>query len=212
MTSAWISVEATSMTINRIPRRCRLAGWTATSTPCCAASAASVPRRASVSMPDTCRSMAGTGERAIRSMRVEGGKGVPRHPLDAVDVGAAVGDPARHGRHLRGLERGADHGHVRAPTAPGPVVARAAVDLDAHLEVPGRGLHGVAEPLPVAGDGDQYAEDEPAAQHDLLDVDHLDTGPGERGEDRRRDAGPVLAGERDEQRLRPRAPMVVHRP
>ena len=42
------------------------------------------------------------------------------------------------------------------------------------LELGRRPLDGVAQPLPVARHGDQHAEDEASAQHDLLDVDHLD--------------------------------------
>ena len=45
----------------------------------------------------------------------------------------------------------------------------------------------------------QHAEDQPATQHDLLDVEHLDPGPGQRLEDRRRHAGAVLAGQGDQQ-------------
>ncbi len=126
-------------------------------------------------------------------VQVDGGDGVARHPLDPVDVGAAVGDPAGDGGHRRGLERRADDRHVRPPAAAGLVVAGAAVDLDVHPEVAGGGLDGVAEPLPVPGDRDQHAEDQPAAEHDLLDVDDLDAGPREGGEDRGGDAGPVLA-------------------
>ena len=49
------------MTISRIPRRSRLAGWTAMSRFWMAASAASAVRSVSVSMPETCRSIAVTG-------------------------------------------------------------------------------------------------------------------------------------------------------
>ena len=61
MTSPWMSVESTSMTISRMLRRSMLAGWTAMSTPWAAASSASVARSASGSAPETCRSMAVTG-------------------------------------------------------------------------------------------------------------------------------------------------------
>ena len=62
-------------------------------------------------------------------------------------------------------------------------------------------LHGGAELLPVARCRDQDAEDEAAAEDDLLDVEHLDPGLGERLEDRRGDPRPVLAAQRDEQGL-----------
>ena len=61
MTSPWMSVESTSITISRIPRRSRFAGCTAMSTPCRAASAASDGAQASGSVPETCRSIAVTG-------------------------------------------------------------------------------------------------------------------------------------------------------
>ena len=128
-------------------------------------------------------------------VQVDGGDRVARHPLDPVDVGAAVGDPAGDGGHRRGLQRRADHGDVRAALAPALVVAGAAVDLDAHAEL-GRGrLDGVAQLLPVARGGDQDAEDQPAPEHDLLDVEHLDAGVGQGPEHRRGDAGPVLPGD-----------------
>ena len=61
ITSPWMSVESTSITISRIDRRSRLAGWTAMSTPWTAASAASSGRRTSGSTPETPRSIAVTG-------------------------------------------------------------------------------------------------------------------------------------------------------
>ena len=94
------------------------------------------------------------------------------------------------------------HGHVGAALAAGPVVAGPPVDLDGHAEVRGGALDGVAQPLPVPRGGDQHAEHQPAPEHDLLDVEHLDAGAGQRREDRRGDPGPVLAGQRDQQGLR----------
>ena len=74
------------MTISRMPRRCRLAGWTATSMPCAAASAASSGAQGVGVEPG--------------DVQVDRGDRVARHPLDPVDVGAAVGDPAGHRGHL----------------------------------------------------------------------------------------------------------------
>ena len=42
-------------------------------------------------------------------VQVDRGDRVARHPLDPVDVGARVGDPAGDRGHRRRLERGADH-------------------------------------------------------------------------------------------------------
>ena len=97
------------MTISRIARRSRLAGWTAMSTPWVAASSASSAREA-VGV--------GTGD-----VQVDRGDRVARHPLDPVDVGAGVGDPPGDRGHRRRLQRVPDHGHVRAAFASAPVVA-----------------------------------------------------------------------------------------
>ena len=61
MTSPWMSVESTSMTMSRIERRSRLAGCTAMSMPWVAASTASSGRSTSGSTPEMARSMAVTG-------------------------------------------------------------------------------------------------------------------------------------------------------
>ena len=69
MTSPRIKVESTSRTTSRIARRCRPAACTATSTPTLAASLASTAFSRATSTPDTSRSRAVTGQRAIRMMR-----------------------------------------------------------------------------------------------------------------------------------------------
>ena len=61
MTSPWMRVESTSMTMSRIERRSRLAGCTAMSMPWEAASAASSGRSTSGSTPEMARSIAVTG-------------------------------------------------------------------------------------------------------------------------------------------------------
>ena len=137
-------------------------------------------------------------------VQVDRGDGVARHALDAVDVGPTVGDPPGDGGHGARGERGADHGHVRPALAATPVVAGAAIDLDVHPELVGRGLDGSAQRLPVArGSGHQDAEDQSSAEHDLLDVEHLDAGACQRAEHRRGHPRPVLPGDREQQRLRP---------
>ncbi len=69
MTSPWMRVESTSMTMRRLARRDRPVRCTATSTSCAAASAASSTRSASGSAPETDSSMQVTGHWARRSMR-----------------------------------------------------------------------------------------------------------------------------------------------
>ncbi len=134
-------------------------------------------------------------------VQVDRRDGVAGHPLDAVDVGAAVGDPTGDRGHVAGPERRTDDGDVGATLAAHLVVAHAAIDVDGHVEGGAGRLHGGPEPLPVTGRRDQDAQDQPAPEHDLLDVEHLDAGVGERLEDRRRHARPVLAAQRDEQGL-----------
>ena len=106
------------------------------------------------------------------------------------------------GRDREGAQRRADQRHVQ-----GPALARRAVTVsggarDLHAEGPsGRGGGGAEGALLVAG-RDEDAEGEPAADHDLLDVDDLDAGGGQCVEHGGGHAGPVRAGDRDEQRAR----------
>jgi len=69
MTSTWISVESTSITISRIARRCSPARWTATSTPLSTATWASAFRRRPGSAPETSSSTQVTGSLASRVIR-----------------------------------------------------------------------------------------------------------------------------------------------
>ncbi len=69
MTSSWISVESTSITISRIARRYRPAGCTATSTPLSAATWASEFRSGPGSAPETSSSTQVTGSLASRVIR-----------------------------------------------------------------------------------------------------------------------------------------------
>ena len=194
MTSPWISVESTSITISRMPWRSRSAGWTATST-------AWRGGLRGQRHPQPVRVGAG-------DVQLDRGDRVARHPLDPVDVRAGVGDPAGDRGDRRGLAAACPSTVTwLRPSGAAAVVAGAAVDLDLHAEVVGDPLQRAAQRLPVARRGDQHAEHQPAAEHDLLDVEHLDAERGQGGEDRRGDARPVLAGERDQQGLRR---LVVH--
>ena len=69
MTSSWIRVESTSITISRIARRSRPARWTATSTPLSTATWARVLRSDTGSAPDTSSSTQVTGSLASLVMR-----------------------------------------------------------------------------------------------------------------------------------------------
>ena len=192
MTSPWISVESTSITISRMPRRSRLAGWTAMSTPW---------RGRLDGEHGAERLGVGAGD-----VQVDRGHRVARHPLDAVDVGAGVGDPAGDRGACAGPSAGAPmHGDV----ASGPRAAAGCRRCRGRPRRSCRGRGAVASTASRSffqsrGRGDEDAEDQPAPQHDLLDVEDLDAGLGQGVEDRRGDAGPVLAGERDQQGLRPR--------
>ena len=69
MTSSWISVESTSITISRIARRCRPARCTATSTPLSPATWASACRSEPGSAPEMSSSTQVTGSLASRVIR-----------------------------------------------------------------------------------------------------------------------------------------------
>ena len=165
MTSPWISVESTSITISRTPRRC-----------------SDSPLDGEVDPePD------GLGGQQ-RSQGVGGGAGhvqldrghrVARHPLDPVDVGARVRDAPGDRGHRRRLQRAADQGDVGPVAAPALVVAGSPVDLDVHAELGGGPLDDVAQLLPVPRRGDEDAEQEAASQDDLLDVEDLDACGGQ---------------------------------
>ncbi len=99
MTSCWISVESTSMTISRMARRCRPARCTATSTPLSAATLASAVAQ---------RPRLGPGD-----VQLDAGHRVARQAGDPVDVGAAGGDPAGHRGHALRQQRAAEHGDVQ---------------------------------------------------------------------------------------------------
>src|SRR4029079_4159864 len=61
---------------------------------------------------------------------------------------------------------------------------------------------GVAQLLPVARRGHEDPEDQPPAEHDLLDVEHLDAGAGEGAEHRRAHPRAVLPGDGQQEGLR----------
>ena len=87
MTSSWISVESTSITISRIARRYRPARCTATSTPLSAATWASESRSDPGSAPETSSSTQVTGSlasRVIRSMLAPLGRDPARDRGDRV--------------------------------------------------------------------------------------------------------------------------------
>lgn len=91
MTSFWISVESTSITISRIARRCRPARCTATSTPLSTATRASAFRSDPGSAPETSISTQVTGSLAslvIRSMLA---------PLAAIRLATAATPSASSG-------------------------------------------------------------------------------------------------------------------
>ena len=85
------------------------------------------------------------------------------------------GVPAR-GRVVGGLQRG----------------------LHLHGDARHRLLDGLLQALRVVVRRDERAQREPTPDDDLLDVEQVDAVPGERGEEHGADAGPVRAGDRDE--------------
>ncbi len=104
MTSSWISVESTSITISRIARRYRPARCTATSTPLSPATWASEVRREPGSAPETSSSTQVTG--------------IAGQPGDPVDVGAARRDPAGDGGDRVRQQRAAEQRDVQPAVDP----------------------------------------------------------------------------------------------
>ena len=134
-------------------------------------------------------------------MQLDRGDRVARHPLDPVDVRTRVRDPARDGGDGRRLERHAEHGDMAAALESLPVVTGAAVDLHLHVQVDGDPLQRGPQRLPVPRGGDQHTEHETPAQHDLLDVEHVDAEHGQRREHGGRDPRTVHARQGDQQGL-----------
>ena len=185
MTSPWTRVESTSITIRRRPWRSEVGGLHG-----------HVDLLPGGLLGEHHPQPVGVG---AGDVQVDGGDGVARHPLDAVDVGADVGDPAGDGGHGRGGERGAEDGHVGATGGAARVVAVALLDADLQVEIRRDLLDGRPQRLPVPGGGHEDPQDEPAAQHDLFDVEHLDAEAGDGGEDARGHTGTVDARQGDEQ-------------
>ena len=138
------------------------------------------------------------GSRA-RDVQVQRGDRVARHPLDAVDVGAGIGDATGHRGHRGSGERGAEHGDVRASVRGLAGVAAPRLHLQGHRQLVRGRLEVLAQALDVVGGRHQQAEDEATPQHDLLQVHDLDPRPAQGREDRRGDAGALAAGQRDQQ-------------
>ena len=97
-----------------------------------------------------------------------------------------------------GRKRVAEQRHLPASDASRPVVAHALLELDLQAELLADGAHRLLERRDVVRNGHQRAEHQPAADDELLDVDHLDLEARELLEQARRDATLVGAGERDE--------------
>ena len=185
MTSSWISVESTSMTTSRPPRRASPAGATAMSAPVTADTVARSARRPARSAPETSSSTVVTGQRDRRRMRSM--------------LAPCVGDRPGHGRDVPRLERGAHDDDGRPAGAPRGVVAVAAVEADAHphrLAGPGQP---VGEDVLVLGRAEQHRQGEVPADDDLLEVEHLGADGGGGLEDGLGHAGAVGTVEGDEE-------------
>ncbi len=91
MTSSWMSVESTSMTTSRPPRRASPAGATAMSAPV----AAETEREGGPQAREV----------GARDVELDGRHGPARQAADAVDVGPVLGDRPGDGRDVPGLQR-----------------------------------------------------------------------------------------------------------
>ena len=198
MTSSWIRVESTSITMSRIARRCRPPRCTATSTPLSAATCASAVRSGAGSAPDTSSSMQVTGSlasRVIRSMFA---------PLAAIRPATAAIASGRSG-----LPSTVTCNRPGPPPGRWTRFRRASGDLRVQPQVrrqAGDGTvdRGQVRRLVARG---QHAEHEPAPDDNLLDVQHAQREPCEGAEQARSHPGPVPAGQGDQQR----DPWLIHR-
>ena len=169
MTSPWMRVESTSMTTSRLaaavqPRRLRRRRRP----PCARPPRRERARSRSGSAPDTCSSMRGDG--------------VARQPHDAVDVGAESAiRPATAATTAVARGRPSTVTWTR-PRARRILVGRphrATSTCHAERGRPRDGAAAARTPS-LVGAAEQHAEHEPAADHDLLDVEHGRLGPGQR--------------------------------
>ena len=95
ITSSWMRVESTSITISRSARRCSPPRWTATSTPCSTAARARSARSIAGSAPETSISMQVTGCRASLPIRSMFAPLAAIRPAMAVMAAGASGLPSR---------------------------------------------------------------------------------------------------------------------
>ncbi len=121
----------------------------------------------------------------------ESGHRVVGDSPDGVDVGALPCKFAAHRAQGPGADGAAeDHegvcGHGRADTR-----LDTGLDLGVHADGRHGGLDLVLQRVGICGAGDEHPEGEPAADHDLLDVEQIDVVPGERREEHRGHAGMV---------------------
>ena len=122
-------------------------------------------------------------------------------PRSAISAAASATAP--------GVERRAQHRDVDAVAAALVVLGCAGHRLDVHVEVGGRVPDGRARgghDVVVAGHLDEHGEDEATAHDELLDVEDGDGVLAEGREQAAGHAGPVVAGQGDEQG----APLGVH--
>src|SRR4030095_7957386 len=109
-----------------------------------------------------------------RHVKLDGGHGVTRHSYDAINVRAAVRNPAGYPGHRRRPQRSTKHSDMATSMAPGLVVAGAEGDLDVHAERGPNLGHGVPQLFIVPWRRQQEAEDQSPPQDHLFDVQDLD--------------------------------------
>ena len=135
-----------------------------------------------------------------RHEQLETGDRVVRDPSDRVDVDVQCGQRARRfSKGVRG-DRPTQHQDDMRGTA-GVSSHRAGADLNLQLHPDaGHGLlGGLLEIFRISSGGDQHAENDPAPDHHLLDVEDLHPVLGKRREDDRHDPRLVPSGDRHQQ-------------
>ena len=187
MASPLTSVESTSITTRRMARRCRPPRCTATSTPRSTDSRARSARSTAGSAPEMSNSMQVTGRCASREIRSMFAPLAAIRPAMAAIAAGASGLPSTVTCRLPRPRAGS---------------AGAGRDLGLQAQVGGQRGHLAVDRGQVGGAvaGQQHAEHQAPADHDLLDVEHAELVRGQDGEQAGGDARPVPAGHGDEQR------------
>ena len=136
---------------------------------------------------------------SARDVELDRGDRVSRQPPDPVDVGAVRRDPCGDCRNRAGQQRRTDDDHDSSPTAARRVVPAAGLDGDLHAQRGGNADDHVAQTVVLGSGGQQQGQGQMPAHDDLFEIEDLGPHIGDGVEQRARHAGPVVAGDSDQE-------------